>query len=165
MDIRRETAKLRETSELIMDDETVTLPPTAVEKEVDGLTRDMGAPYMDVDAELFLSAHGLPQNTREAHRATLRRLFAPPVGLLWKSEVSLGFRFRRREREMISAARRKRAIGCGKEEWQGLVAGVGRCAGRRCRRPVLDDANSVADATGAGPAVAGQSAAPRVFRH
>ena len=83
MDMRRETAKLRETSELIMDDESVTLPPTAVEKEVDGLTSDMGAPYMDVDAELFLSAHGLPQNTRRKRTVRLlERLFAPPVGTI-----------------------------------------------------------------------------------
>ena len=91
-----------------MDDESVTLPPTAVEKEVDGLTSQMGAPYMDVDAELFLSAHGLPQNTRRKRTVRLlERLFAPPVGTInveearFLSALDLG----RREREMISAAR------------------------------------------------------------
>ena len=91
-----------------MDDETVTLPPTAVEREVDGLTQEMGGPYMDVDAELFLSAHGLPQNTRRKRTVRLlERLFAPPVGTInveearFLSALDLG----RREREMISAAR------------------------------------------------------------
>ena len=106
----------------------------------------MGAPYMDVDAELFLSAHGLPQNTRRKRTVRLlERLFAPPVGTInveearFLSALDLG----RREREMISAARaeegdrlRERGVARG---WSRALAGV---LGDGVGDAVLDDANS-----------------------
>ena len=65
-----------------MDDESVTLPPTAVERKSDGLTRTWARRYMDVDRAVPERPRPTAKYARKRTVRLLERLFAPPVGTI-----------------------------------------------------------------------------------
>ncbi|KAH8074073.1 hypothetical protein JL721_2633 [Aureococcus anophagefferens] len=102
-----ETVSLEE-QKTLEGSEASPFPLTSIEEDMADLTEAVGGPYCDIDAELFLSAHGLaPRIPRKKTVRLLERLFAPPVGTLTLDQARFlsALDFTRRERNMIAATR------------------------------------------------------------
>ncbi|KAH8098406.1 hypothetical protein JL720_1349 [Aureococcus anophagefferens] len=95
-----ETVSLEE-QKTLEGSEASPFPLTSIEEDMADLTEAVGGPYCDIDAELFLSAHGLaPRIPRKKTVRLLERLFAPPVGTLTLDQARFlsALDFTRRER-------------------------------------------------------------------
>ncbi|KAJ1462555.1 hypothetical protein M885DRAFT_584300 [Pelagophyceae sp. CCMP2097] len=89
-------------------------------REAPQLTRIVGGPFADVDAELFLSAHAhAPPRARPGAVRLLERLFAPPAGILGMEQARslAALDFTRREREAFAGARNPDAGGGAARGW------------------------------------------------
>ena len=138
-----ETVSLEE-QKTLEGSEASPFPLTSIEEDMADLTEAVGGPYCDIDAELFLSAHGLaPRIPRKKTVRLLERLFAPPVGTLTLDQARFlsALDFTRRERNMIAATRAADGGGGGGAGTaRGWTAALSRVTGGELADdPVIED--------------------------